>query len=452
MMASIKYLLILFFVVFSLNAALAQHQFVVTRALVGQGIKVNDVITVVAIKDTWSYEIDCNGKKSYIGMVTVKSAISPADAIRLTNLDPGLAGKAVLDAAKAAGTPPAPCPPPPPVPPKTNPEPAKTSPPTKGQTVGESGPSTKIPHYLDCQELGNDATPEQKKKMFDCLKGDTKIKKKRIMLDPGHLGGTRSSGGFNDERKFKEYREGFGSLVVAQMTRDYLVNCLGGSPENILLTRENLTHINGKKEEALEQQGRTEPARTAYMKFIKPDIMISIHSNASLRGVKPWGTTNRPVVLCSPVASKATKESAENILLSLNRTFSPQTPIGKKLGMSNLSNVVSIPISKKGTGQSPYGVINAGYDFVESKDPENPKKMIKKLVENGQHIIVEGFFHDQEQTYNHLTTDESVPFMINAIPDKKKYPEAFKFYALSIANSFIKMSECESTIYVVPKK
>lgn len=118
----------------------------------------------------------------------------------------------------------------------------------------------------------------------------------RVVLDPGHLGGTyaedhRSSCTAAPDHPACGYREGVATFVMSGLVKDLLVRCAGLNSKNVLLTRQGLEDVGGwsfkKDGTRLTESPRASalaydnlPFRTSLIRWAKPDVAVSIHTDA----------------------------------------------------------------------------------------------------------------------------------------------------------------------------
>jgi hypothetical protein len=85
--------------------------------------------------------------------------------------------------------------------------------------------------------------------MSSCFKG--KDTSKRIVIDPGHLGGAFT----RDDRDHQGYREGLSNFMSANLLRLLLSQCMGYDKKNIILTRHDVMYKDEAKTNASAAAG-----------------------------------------------------------------------------------------------------------------------------------------------------------------------------------------------------
>ena len=175
--------------------------------------------------------------------------------------------------------------PPVPTPPtQTSPELVKT-PADVGPLTPEASVQTQSDEFAKnpCRSMGVSSARRK------CMEQNLKFTSSRILLDPGHYGGLYNP---KDPRSFVQdgrrfdtgFQEGYGTFVTAALTKWCLVNCFGASNDNVLLTRNDLMSVGNRT----LPKGEVEAPKTAalnyrseYIESLRPDLLISIHTNAS---------------------------------------------------------------------------------------------------------------------------------------------------------------------------
>lgn len=275
--------------------------------------------------------------------------------------------------------------------------------------LDDAFPRTGLPSY--CQAIST-------RGMGNCFQG--KDTSKRIVIDPGHLGGAFTK----DDRDHLGYREGLSNYVTANLLRLLLSQCMGYDKSNIILTRHDVESVGGvpfdKERKPFGEKKPDEHVcayddldfRGAYIAALKPDFFVSVHTDGTpeQRGTIYMPRPGRDVeslMYKDKSKTDASEAAGERLRLGLNHAFYSQNRIGGK----SCAEQIGFARKEIGKGYGDYAVFRETPKGVPtliiegfSHAPENPRKALveafqdgDKLGKNTERAYINGKWHSYHQ-------------------------------------------------------
>jgi N-acetylmuramoyl-L-alanine amidase len=311
----------------------------------------------------------------------------------------------------------------------------------------------KIPGFGEdpCQAMG---TPAARRK---CMEANAKFQASRIVLDPGHFGGEYAKGQVvRDSRETpKGYREGYGTFVTAAITKWCLENCFGAKPQNILLTRWDLTTLGHEK---ISNPGVSQPSRkldpkeietpqsdsmayrSDYIRGLSPNLFISLHSNAT--GVS-GSTTQRVEIFHLRNPTQKNDKAYDKSVESYNNSVALAKAL--EAGFEE-----SYGASKDPTGLSRKEVMKIS-GALDTRTLEKDYRIFYSMLKNGSPevkmtpmVLVEGFFHDTLEDELLTAQNKSGPTLpkIQMAGQDFSFHRAHQWYAEAVVAGIARFYGC----------
>ncbi len=274
---------------------------------------------------------------------------------------------------------------------------------------------------LNCESIGNG------KDLADCMRSKANFTEKRIVIDPGHLGGHNTQ----DGREFEGFREGEGTFVTSNLLKLILTTCFGAANQNILLTRSDLFSI-GEKKGLTKDNDELLSYRARYIASLQPDLFLSVHTNATAGAQQRVEVfipreSNDPERFPEPstgARDQTVVESnrfATDVLQSMSDEWKSTVAGGVSKGAA-----VGFDISSE-----------QSFNRIENKDMRVFRHIIGKGIPC---VLIEGFFHDNPVAIQHL--NKSKTEIITTPTGDISYSPALRWYAQGLARGIARHFGC----------
>lgn len=233
----------------------------------------------------------------------------------------------------------------------------------------------------------------------------------RLVLDPGHFGGD----GVTDSREYRGFREGWGTFVVANLAKAYLVKCLGVDSAQIILTRDSLGSIYGNEDITFKNFALMD-YRTELIAFLEPDAVISIHTDGGAQTVKAFSPGVAPVyyyyrhlgdVTASSEVVAISADFSRSLVAGVVQQFQKSTAVGNRVSLLS-------------PGKPPQTYLGRSKVFQNVLDRDIPL------------VLLEGLSHESEEMVSELTDEASMKETFQVGLSTFHYSPVLRWYAEGI--------------------